>query len=185
MAPNDRNAGWLSAILTNRRSVASTVWVLSWLGVLVDDASQIFEEEVWGVGEEVVAGRDAGMDGDGADAVPLGSDDIAGCVAHQRDGGVAGDPAVRVGMADGEASQSGAILGHLAERCKAEIRLQAGAVDLLPSDAGEVAGDQSEQYTTLLQAAQEGAHAGAGLALQTWGALPEDLLPPPPGAACS
>jgi hypothetical protein len=26
---------------------------------LVDDASQIFEEEVWGVGEEVVAGQQA------------------------------------------------------------------------------------------------------------------------------
>src|ERR1017187_7000373 len=105
MAPNDRNAGWLSAILTNRRSVASTVWVLSWLGVLVDDASQIFEEEVWGVGEEVVSGRDSGMDGDGADAVALGGNDIAGRVAHQRDGGVADDPALCARVADGEAGQ--------------------------------------------------------------------------------
>src|ERR1017187_6075118 len=176
MAPNDRNAGWLSAILTNRRSVASTVWVLSWLGVLVDDGSQIFEEEVWGVGEEVVAGRDAGMDGDGADAVPLGGDDIAGRVAYQGDGGVAGDPAVRAGVADGEAGQPGAVLGHLAEGSKAEVLLHPSAVELLPSDAGEVAGDQSEQHAAVLQAAQEGAHAGAGLALQTWDAVHVDLL---------
>ena len=55
-------------------------------------------------------------------------------------------------------------------------RLQAGAVELLPSDAREVAGDQSEQYTTLLQAAQEGAHTRAGFALQIGDAAHVNLL---------
>src|ERR1017187_8093346 len=50
------------------------------------------------------------------------------------------------------------------------------AVELLPSDAREVAGDQSEQHAMFLQTAQEGAHAGAGLALQTWDAVHVDLL---------
>src|ERR1022692_4357260 len=91
------------------------------------------------------------MDGDGAGA---------------GGGGWGGCRAVRGGGADGEGSQSGAILGHFAEGSEAKIRLQAGAVELLPSDAREIACDQSEQHAAVLQAAQEGAHAGAGLALE-------------------
>ena len=91
-------------------------------------AAEIFQEDVWGVGEEVVSGRDSGMDGDGADAVPLGGNDIAGRVAHQRDGGVAGDPALCARVADGEAGQPGAVLGHLAEGSEAEVLLQPSAV---------------------------------------------------------
>jgi hypothetical protein len=72
--------------------------------------------------------------------------------------------------------QSGAVLGHFAEGSEAEIRLQAGAFEFLPSDAGEVAGDQSENHAILLQAAQEGAHAGTGFALQVRDAAHIDLL---------
>src|ERR1039457_5192123 len=50
------------------------------------------------------------------------------------------------------------------------------AVELLPSDAREVAGDQSEQHAMFLQTAQEGAHAGAGFALEVGNAAHVDML---------
>jgi hypothetical protein len=50
------------------------------------------------------------------------------------------------------------------------------AVELLPSDAREVAGDQSEQHAMFLQTAQEGAHARAGFALQVGDAAHVELL---------
>src|SRR5580658_3949160 len=139
-------------------------------------STQVFQEDVRRVGEQVVTRGDSCVDGDAADAIPLGGDDIARRVAHQRDGCAFGDPALRACVADGEAGQTGAVLGHFAERSEAEIGLEAGAVKLLPSDACEVAGDQPEQRAALLQAAQEMAGAWAGFTLQVRDAAHVDLL---------
>ena len=93
------------------------------------------------------------MDRDRANAVGLGRVDVAGGVADKRDGRAAREPAAGARIADGKARQAAAVARHFGECAEAEKLLQAGALQLLPSDAREVARNQRQQRPAPLQAA--------------------------------
>jgi hypothetical protein len=151
-----------------------------WRRLAEDDverqAAQVFEQNIGLIDAEIVARGNSGVHGDRADMVPLGGDDIAGCVAYQRDGRAFRNPSLRVRAADGKARQPCAVLGHFAKRSEAKIWFQTGAFQLFPSDARKVTRNEAQQHATLLQTAQEKAHAGTCFALQVGDTAHVDLL---------
>ncbi len=58
------------------------------------------------------------------------------------------------------------VFGHLAERAEAEIAAQAGAVQLAPADARQVAGHQSQKDAAASQPFEHRRYAGAVLVVQ-------------------
>jgi hypothetical protein len=101
---------------------------------------------------------------------------VAGCVAHQRDGRGRPDPAPRPRLPDRQPRQAGPVFSHFAERAEAEVRLQPGALQLFPSDARQVSGHQPEQHAIVLEAPQQCPHARTRLALEVRHAAHVNLL---------
>src|ERR1700682_4436028 len=94
------------------------------------ELAEVGKQEIGGLSAQFLRGRDAGLDGDDADTVGAGGQNISGGVADQRDRCGAVDPAGAARLPDSKAGEGGARAGHLAESAEAEIIAQAGTPQL-------------------------------------------------------
>src|SRR5579883_1785442 len=112
-------------------------------------------------GREIGGRSDAGLHGDGADAILARREDIGGSVADERDGSLGADPGAGPGLADGEPRQAAAGARPFAECAEEEVVAQPGALELVPADAREVTGYESEQNSPPGEAFEHDLHGGA------------------------
>jgi hypothetical protein len=134
---------------------------------------KILQQKVRRAGFEFTGGGDTGSDGNGTDAVFFGRDYVLGSVADQRYGA---DRSLAAGAFDGEPGQSAAGGSHFSEGAELKVVIQAGAFELAPAYAGEIAGYQSEDGSAGLQGGQQGFDAGTLLVAEVGDSLLINVL---------
>ena len=73
------------------------------------------------VGLQLFQGHNSGSNRDGANVVGLGSQDVVGMIADQRNRAFAADPLLLSGAADGNPHQAGTVVRQFGESAKTEI----------------------------------------------------------------
>ncbi len=138
--------------------------------------TEVLQKQVWSTSGEFFSRNHSGGDSDRLDPVFLCRFHVVRMVADEGYAGSAMDEPFAPRLLQSDTNQSRAAGSHFSESAELKELLQAGVFHFLPSDAGQISGDQSNRNGTPVQPSKQHSGSRTNLAFQVWTGPHIDIL---------